>query len=395
MSISVATHAMNDPGMQALFPNALQLAVLRAGFCMDEEFPARWQELQSALATFSPTHPFVDFLPLLYRRLPPESNDELSHAVRMRYRQVWASNHIMFHGLSACLRTLHAAGIRTLLLKGSALLVAYYQDMGLRSMGDFDVLVPHADFGAAIAALIAEGWTAAQPIEGFDGRFTHALTLRDQRGNVLDLHAHVLHFTTCREADDIFWKNSVPLNIHGIETRRLSGPASVLHIAVHGLRWSIQPSLQWSADIARILSVETMEWDRLVALASTMRASIAVRTTIEYLAEQRLVTVPPQALAALSSTAIRPEERRAFELSSHDAFDSLRRTAELHWYTMTHQLTDSSLLRKLRLIPAYLSHRARKLEVKSVSSLIGGALLRRLKGRLGLYQRTAIDHRVP
>lgn len=85
---------------------------------------------------------------------------------------------------------LHAAGLQTRVLKGSAVAHLDYPDPGLRSYHDLDILVRADDFGAAVQALRGTGFerTLAEPRPGFDRRFDKGTTMRPAEHYEVDLH---------------------------------------------------------------------------------------------------------------------------------------------------------------------------------------------------------------
>lgn len=100
--------------------------------------------------------------PLLYRALcaggsgdwtPPAQPAE---ALRSGYYENVKRNMLLFYELERVLAALGARGIPVVLLKGAALAKSLYEDIGLRVMGDLDVLVPKERVNEAIEA--AEGF---------------------------------------------------------------------------------------------------------------------------------------------------------------------------------------------------------------------------------------------
>jgi len=85
-------------------------------------------------------------LPLLYHNLRALGvADPSLPYYKAVYRQTWYKNNTLFYQMAAVLTALQAAGLDTLVLKGTPLAIQYYQDIGLRPMGDFDLLVRTAD----------------------------------------------------------------------------------------------------------------------------------------------------------------------------------------------------------------------------------------------------------
>src|SRR5205823_1539331 len=74
------------------------------------------------------------------------------------YRQSWYENQLALHRLAKAVTSLNAAGIEVLVLKGAALSLLHYRDLGARPMLDVDLLVAPRHLWEAIQVLAASGW---------------------------------------------------------------------------------------------------------------------------------------------------------------------------------------------------------------------------------------------
>lgn len=236
-------------------------------------------------------------------------------------RRVWAENADRLNALTALLRVLHAEGIDTLVLKGAALVLAYYPHLGLRSMSDVDVLVPYARARAAMALLRAGGWrpvgrTSASRAPEMTIGVSHAHAFTGPSGEQLDLHWHVL--PECGEADaDIdFWTDARPLVVGGVATRMLSPTDQLLHVCVHGTRWSHVPPLRWVADAMMVLDREHIHWDRLVGHAERRGLVRPMRDTLTSLSEMLGAPIPTAVLAGLRRARVPLSQRVEYALQT-------------------------------------------------------------------------------
>lgn len=134
--------------------------------------------------------------PLLGARLAageltaPES---VSAALRSAYRSCALANTALELGTSVLTRSLVAAGIPVLLLKGAALVRTVYRDPGRRSMGDVDLLVPPERWRQALEVVDRVG---ARPVDAPDRpatlRHFHEVHLRLAAGGLVDLHRQLV-----------------------------------------------------------------------------------------------------------------------------------------------------------------------------------------------------------
>ena len=85
--------------------------------------------------------------------------------LRERYLSSAAANMRLLHELGVILRTLRAADVPVIPLKGACLAEAVYGDIALRPMADLDLLVKPADLPRALEALRQLGYESDQPFD--------------------------------------------------------------------------------------------------------------------------------------------------------------------------------------------------------------------------------------
>src|SRR5262245_24244234 len=119
----------------------------------------RWADLAAVAAR-------QGVAPLVYRGLDalgpletlPDGARQLRQRCRALYVQNVARNTRLFAELERILGPLHRAGIPVILLKGAALTRPLFGDIGLRYMGDLDILVPVDARQRALAVLHTLGY---------------------------------------------------------------------------------------------------------------------------------------------------------------------------------------------------------------------------------------------
>ena len=155
------------------------------------------------------------------------------------------------------LHQLEEAGIRTLALKGLALGATVYPAPALRTVSDLDILVPRNDVFRAIECLKAGGLRSgfAEPKQVADLRKGHAHPFHAERrdGLGVDLHWHVLASARGDGDDASFWSGAQPARVGSASTLVLCAEDQLLHVLVHGVRWTAVPHVRWVADAALIL----------------------------------------------------------------------------------------------------------------------------------------------
>ena len=216
--------------------------------------------------------------------------------------------------IASLLRDFEKAGIECMLLKGAALTLRHYRDYGLRSMGDFDVLVHQEDIEPSVRVLFRNGWTAEGgcTIDAIrrQSRVRHAWQfLRDGTQNC-DLHWQPLARCYSPRIAEMFWQQAETVKL---DDRVVSLPCPTdqfFHACVHAMHWEWTPNVYWVADALTVLRDSEIDWERaaVLAAASSMRVyfSRALAT---------LVSQFGNAMPALAEEDAAPEwERREYAL---------------------------------------------------------------------------------
>ncbi|MCC7361488.1 MAG: nucleotidyltransferase family protein [Anaerolineales bacterium] len=300
-----------------IWPNATQQRLLQAALLPGEAGRAAWQAWRAAADPQRLDAGSHRLLPLLYHNLRALGvADPALPYYKAIYRQTWYKNNTLFHQMAGVLTALRAAGLDTLVLKGAPLALQYYLDLGLRPMGDFDLLVRTAEMPRVVAALAEQGWRPFdQPTipPGYleiqqAGTFTHA------DGRHFDLHWHALWDCTTPDADFAFWEQAEPLEIHHAPTLALGPTDQLLHVCVHGARYDAIPPLRWLADAMQIFhrAAARLDWARLLQHAEQRRLVLPLRDTLGLLHTLLDAPVPPDVLAALAALPVTAQERRYY-----------------------------------------------------------------------------------
>jgi len=218
----------------------------------------------------------------------------------------------MFSHAAALVRDLQAEDIATILLKGLALALVFYQEPALRPMADIDVLVRPERIGAASAVCRRLGW---QPV--FD---PHDLLPLDQgvhftRNSKFQLDLHWRAFWQIHQDwDEEVWTQTLPVALAGVNTQCLNATMQLLHVCVHGTQWSEEPSIRWVADAMAILRSERypVDWEGLLEQAAKRKYTLPMLETLEYLRLALDAPVPPEVLETLRRNRPTPFERISY-----------------------------------------------------------------------------------
>lgn len=238
--------------------------------------------------------------------------------------------------LGELIGALAEAGIRPLLLKGTALAYDLYPQSATRARGDSDLLVASGDLAGARRVLKRLGY-ALQPLDegmaddlalqevwsiGCAAGTVHAIDLHWQLINAPAL-AGLLDFATCAV-------DPLPLPRLHAQAWAMRRPLTLLHSCIHramhltspyfvnGMTYYGGDRLIWASDIDRIASVLTeAEWQDVVDTA-IRQGMAAVCSDGLALAERTLRTEIPGGVMA-SLAAVRGERGSAYLLGAGQA----------------------------------------------------------------------------
>lgn len=179
----------------------------------------------------------------------PDVDGALASAARDAATQTLVVQTLALSELADLVRILEASGVRSIVIKGGAMLAQGHIAPGDRHMDDIDVLVDPARASQVDALLDDAGWTriewAEQP--GIDGRPLsehnrtdhHALIPRvAPAGSLFDLHRALPDTDALDFADfDALWSRAAVVDLHGVDVRCMAGADLVTtichHVVVH------------------------------------------------------------------------------------------------------------------------------------------------------------------
>lgn len=206
----------------------------------------------------------------------------------------------------AALRQAHVVGLP---VKGLVLAETLYGGLGLRSLGDLDVLVRPADLPAARAQLRGLGF-APEPNPSFDDLdhpFHDPPYYRDAPGGkvCLELHWGLWASRFFRLSPDALWQRAVPAQLHGADVQILSPEDTLLHLAIHRSRSPLR--LRFVCDIAELLVRHhtALDWAYLLEQARAAGARTALFYALD-LAHQLLgAPLPAEILPRLRVSSLK------------------------------------------------------------------------------------------
>jgi hypothetical protein len=330
----------------------------------------------------------ASLLPLIHYSVP-DSSLPLSVAARERcaqaYYQTVARNMLIYQELSRILEALHArpfeirnskfeiqvspSAIPTVVIKGAALAMTLYPSIGLRPIGDLDLLVPRARLAEAVACLKTLDYNEIVPLPYMAPDLNRAMGTHVglDGGKAVALHVDV-HWTLVAGEHDRyaasmawFWEQAEPLNLsrgdeetgstgaeeHGSEGAEDNSPlppsisaplhlhtsappltftptANLLYLAAHLMlrHGGAQARLLWFCDLDVLVrrQADRLDWDELLHRTQEFRWAAALHAALRGAQERFSTPLPPGFLDALAETedsqAVRLVERKADPLQT-------------------------------------------------------------------------------
>lgn len=300
------------------WPTRDQELLLRAALLQGEPALESWNEWRRTVNIDVVDYGSHRMIPLLYRNMLRHGvKDPLMDRLKGVYRYYLYKNEILMYRIGALLAAFEEAEIKTMVIKGAALIQLYYKESGLRPMLDADLLVPTHQAEQALDLLTRLQWKSVNYSEPqMRIPILHSTPFVSAAGCNVDLHWHL--FWECFNAsDDDYWERAIPIQIGGAPTLALSPTDQLLHTCWHGARWNEVPPIRWIADAMAIMSGSAgeIDWALLLNKAERHRISMPTKDSLEYLKKTFAAPIPDTVLQSLSALRISKLERENYEVA--------------------------------------------------------------------------------
>jgi Uncharacterised nucleotidyltransferase len=284
------------------FPSATKELLLEAALQYPEKGYRAWQLWRRQTDLSRLDAGVKRLLPLVYRNLGSHwPEDPALASLQGVYRKTWSQNQMRLRTLSDLLTRFQGQGIELMMLKGGALILLAYRDFGVRPMTDLDLLVRREAAPQAIHWLREWGWKPSLDNPELLMEIRHGDEFTAADGQRVDLHWNVLQECCGPGSNDDFWRQAMPCDIGFAPCKSLCAADQLLHVIVHGARWSLVQPLGWIADASVLIrsAGATLEWDRFIQQARSRRLVAPVREALEYLRARMGAEIPLSSLDAL------------------------------------------------------------------------------------------------
>ena len=299
---------------QSIWPDANQEALLRASLLTEKQALPAWEFWVSHVDIDHLDHGSFRLLPLLFKNLRRLNvKHELISKLQGIYKLAWYQNQMLIGKVKIIMEDLNDNGFEILIFKGSALSSLYYNDLGVRPMNDFDILVKNEKAPSAIQFLLKKGWRSIErpflnsylPDDSYF-QSLHGDGFKNSDNTEIDLHWHVLAECCNATADSYFWDDSIDLDTFGFQARTLNASDHLLHTCIHGTRWNVVPTIRWIADAYKILQIESkiIDWERILKLSEEFKLTLPLLNSFKYLNQLFKGPIPEEVILRLGSTPV-------------------------------------------------------------------------------------------
>lgn len=221
---------------------------------------------------------------LLYKNLKEINEDGLvpRRAIEKLgdiYFDITARNIVLLEELARVLKKFNEERISLIVLKGAALLEDIYQDIGLRKMGDIDILIRKEQLPMIDKSLKQLGYFSPYNWSDFTDVSTRQylnsmLYIRKQEKipTVLHLHWHIINTVVPvysygnRIKINEFWKEARQTTIAGVKTLMMAPHHLLIHLSEHILKHSYVHFILF-CDIFEVIncySKNGLDWELLI-----------------------------------------------------------------------------------------------------------------------------------
>ncbi len=276
--------------------NDLHVGLVAACVADDDAFPAALDRCMSAVQFDGVDPVSAELLPLLYRRV---EDLDLEHPSRRRlryfYLQTWRRNQMLLHRARSVLEHLDDAGTPAVVLKGGAIASSRYRDdLGVRPMGDLDVLISPGSAPALLRWMLDHGWHVDDTLGWTHSQYVaahHAVSMHHGTDGAVDVHVGLLSTDHSPDLDADLIRTAEPASLGGLSVRVLDTTSQIMHTLSH----SNPNGLRHIVDALYLIADRTSEidWDVVCDQVIARRSIARTMETIE-----RLSAFAPSAVPA-------------------------------------------------------------------------------------------------
>jgi hypothetical protein len=244
-------------------------------------------------------------LPLLTKRLEKLNSGVIPAEIRQKLRDAARAQTLFTLSLTGelfrVLDRFAALDIEILLTKGPVLSARCYGDPGLRQYTDLDLVLRDADILRATETMSALGYQAKVPLSAIRAKKIPGEYMFSQAGTNLLVELHTertfRYHPKPLPIDELFDRHS-QVRFDGHDVPALSTEDELILICIHGAKhfWE---RLMWIADVAALVTQQTVDWDRAIAAAREVQAERMLGIGLLLASNMLAVRLPVEVVSAI------------------------------------------------------------------------------------------------
>jgi len=282
-------------------------------------------------------------MPLLYESIKDRgAGHRCFGKIKGIYKYYLFKNSLILHKFYKTAMAFDDAGIRMMVLKGVALVLAYYHDPALRPMNDMDILIGRADLKAADELLKSLGWKRKIKSNiGNIAKVLHSAAYLSEDGFELDLHWNSM-FMPYKEDVYGLWRDAEHVEHKSMKVSVPGPEDQIILNCVHGVMWNLLPPIRWIPDMVKIIETRKINWEKVYEKAASSGLRYALAARLSYLKTNFRCAVPDDFMVRVSKEPFEVEEIKMYEalIKPHSAMTWKR----VQWLLHRRRNEEKSLL---------------------------------------------------
>lgn len=241
-------------------------------------------------------------LPMLHDALKRNNivaDKTLLTCLRSAYFREELRSKIYWNICKSVLSAFDAASIKSIMLKGAALIGTIYTDPSLRHCHDIDILLDEDDAFHTTNILPTLGF---EPLDNIVNNKWNDIKFRHKSGLPLELHRNLFQKTAQNIEFAELWERSQLQEISGQKIRILSPLDNLIQICVNAFYDKSRLSSCWACDAWLLINCyPDLAWNSLLESVKRYNIELPIAVTFEYLTKELKASIPSTILNGLYS----------------------------------------------------------------------------------------------
>lgn len=253
------------------------------------------------------------------KRLPASSLGALGRRLAGVRRFIWTQGSLRLVEAAPFLKTLSAAGVPLLMLKGGARIARDPDILAERSFADLDVLIRREDWARVTGIVFDAGYTNILGLDRVDVEYRlrnthHSVGIKVAPTMEVDLHQFGLLLNRQRGADDELWARAVSANLADVPILLPQSSDQLAIVFGHAFLYISQPNYHWVGDALACIRAPDFDWLTFENIVDARELTVPALTGLRFLDEELGAGIPPSTIQKLRAAIAEPfiTEFRAF-----------------------------------------------------------------------------------